>query len=570
MSSLFNQIASYGRNTATNSQSSPLAVLTSELFSRGERSPLNGPRFSAHYRSSAPVDHAGNSLTTARDIGQLTTAQTLTDYVDGVNSNIDPSDYYRFTLNTDSVVNFSASGVTGNVSAELIQYTDSGQDIGFSSGARLKAGTYFVRVYQDAIFGPTSGTNYSLTLSATPFQPPVDHAGNSLTTARDIGQLTTAQTLTDSIDSVNSNIDPSDYYRFTLNTDSVVNFSASGVTGNVSAALIQHTDSGQNISFSSGARLTAGTYFIRVYQDAMFGSTSATNYALTLSATPFQASVDRVGNSLTTARSIGRLAAPRILTDSIDSVNSNIDPSDYYRFTLNTDSVVNFSASGVTGNVSAALIHHTDSGQDSYFSSGARLTAGTYFVRVYQDAIFGPTSGTNYSLTLSATPFQASVDHAGNSLTTARDIGQLTTAQTLTDSIDSVNSNIDPSDYYRFTLNTDSVVNFSASGVTGNVSAALIQHTDSGQDSYFSSGARLTAGTYFVRVYQDAIFGPTSGTNYSLTLSATPFQASVDHAGNSLTTARDIGQLTTAQTLTDSIDSVNSNIDPSDYYRFTL
>jgi hypothetical protein len=297
------------------------------------------------------------------------------------------------------------------------------------------------------MFPAPTGTNYNLSLAATPFEPPTDGAGNTLRTARNIGELTTPQTFTDFVASINSNIDPVDYYRFTLDTASTVDLSVIGANGTVGATLIQDSngnrrvDPGEAIGFTGiqfgsspgtlTTRLTAGTYFLSVAQGGMFGAPGGTDYSLTLAATPFELPPDLAGNTLRTARNIGELTTPQTFTDYIDGVNSNIDPNDYYRFTLDTASILNLSLLGASGSVSAALIQDVNrnrvvdagevigSANPQFGSSTATLTAllepGTYFIRLYQDGFFGATGGTDYTLDLATTPVSLAIEDISTS-----------------------------------------------------------------------------------------------------------------------------------------------------------
>jgi hypothetical protein len=384
-----------------------------------------------------------DSLRTARNLGRITTPVSISD---SVNSS-DLTDYYRFTLDTASIVDLSVVGVSSGMRAILIEDRDRDRvvDIGETIGsantlfggsignltARLTAGTYFIQAVQETMFASPAGTNYSFTLSATPFDPPPDLVGNTLRTARNIGQITTPETFTDFVAGFNSNIDPVDYYRFTLDTTSTLNLSVAGTTGGIGVSVIQDingnriVDAGEVIG-SSGATLTAGTYFLQVSQGGMFGTPEGANYSLTVSATPFDPPPDLAGNTLRTARNIGQITTPETFTDSIDGFNSNIDTSDYYRFRLETTSNLNLSLVGVSDRVSVELIQDVNRNSivdtnevirsvSPMFGSSTvtlteRLDPGTYFIRAYQDVFFGTVGGTNYKLTLAATPFDPLLD----------------------------------------------------------------------------------------------------------------------------------------------------------------
>ncbi|WP_146220251.1 PPC domain-containing protein, partial [Microcystis aeruginosa] len=131
----------------------------------------------------------------------------------------------------------------------------------------------------------------------------------------------------------------------------------------------------------------------------------------------------------------------------------------------------------------------------------------------------------------------SSVDLAGNTLATARDITIGAAPTTYSDFVGSTDSN----DYYRFSIGTTSNFSLNLTGLSANANVSLldsngrvITKSTNGGTSNESITRQLNAGTYYVRVY------PRSGsTNYNLSLAAAPL-AIPDNAGNTLATARDI------------------------------
>ena len=156
-----------------------------------------------------------------------------------------------------------------------------------------------------------------------------------------------------------------------------------------------------------------------------------------------------------------------------------------------------------------------------------------------------------------------SLDNAGNSLATARNIGALSSSQTFSDWVGSDDTN----DYYRFNLSQASSFALTLKGLSAdadvqllNSSGAQVAISQAGGNTAESINSALAAGTYYVRVY------PYSGnTTYNLSLSATP-TTPPDNAGNTLTAARNIGTLSSSQTFSDWVGSDDTN----DYYRFDL
>jgi len=535
--------------------------------------------------AAAPLDNAGNTTAAARNIGTLTGSQTYRDFV----GSLDTNDYYSFSLGTNSNFSLSLSGLAADADVQVLN--SAGTVIGGSYSAastseaisltNQAAGTYYVRVYQYS-----GDTYYNLGLSATP----VDNAGNTLATARNIGALNyTTQTFSDWVGSLDTN----DYYRFTTAYASNLSVVLNGLSADANLQLIRDAnsngviDAGEVLQASSltgtaadainFSNLAAGTYFIRAYQ-----ASGNTNYNLALAATP----LDYAGNTTDTARVIGKLSSPQVFNDFVGANDTN----DYYRFSIGTASNVSLllsdlvSGSTTTGAVAAdadvrVLRRNADgtttlvagsynSGSASENLNLTNLAAGIYYVQVYRYA-----GDTTYTLSLNSTPYTPP-DNAGNTLGTARDIGTLssTTAQAYTDFVGSIDTN----DYYRFNLSANSNLSVLLNGLTADADLQLIRDTNSNgvvdagevlQSSLLDGTVaesitvnNLAAGSYFVRVY------PYSGdTNYSLSFSA-PFAAPPDNAGNTLSTARNIGTLSTAQTYTDWVGSADTN----DYYSFNL
>jgi|GEM_PF-968057 len=500
--------------------------------------PFNG--INSNYRlslSASPTfDGAGNSLSTARNVGTLTSNLTFNDFVGAADTN----DFYRFNLNTGSNFNLSLSGLTADADVELIQdfnnngFVDDGEILARSINSAtnpetlsrlLSAGSYYVRVYPFL----SSNTNYSLSLGA------VAVGDNTLATATNLGALTTSRTVTDFV----GNTDADDFYRFTLNSDRSVGVFLDGLSADADIQLIRDfnnngiADSSDILAESIRAgsaseaifsNLSAGTYFVRVLQFS-----GNTNYSLTL--TPL---VDGAGSTLGTAANLGTLSGSRTVNDVIGA----IDPSDIYRFSLNTSSRLNLELDGIDAYANAQIIQDlngnglidsneilaattrniSDLGSSSL---AATLNAGNYFVRVLPSN----NANTRYSLNLTTTAI--ALDGAGNTLATARNLGILAGSVTLQDFVGASDRN----DYYRFSLTGNTNFNLLLSGLTDDADVQLIRDlngnglVDAGEvlrlsdlsgTSSESINLNLGAGSYFIRVYP---FGD-SNTTYTLNLSA--------------------------------------------------
>jgi preprotein translocase subunit SecB len=115
-----------------------------------------------------PIDNAGNTITSARNLGTFGSAtQTFSDWV----GSTDTADYYKFTLASTSNLRLTLTGLSGDADVELLNSRGTRIAASLSSGSNseainasnLVAGTYYVRTW------PMSGvsTNYQLGLTAT-------------------------------------------------------------------------------------------------------------------------------------------------------------------------------------------------------------------------------------------------------------------------------------------------------------------------------------------------------------------------------------------------------------------
>ncbi|BBD58390.1 peptidase [Nostoc sp. HK-01] len=488
-----------------------------------------------------------NTIGTAVNVGTLSGNRTYSGSV----GSTDLNDYYRFTLGSASNFSLNLSGLSADADVELLNSSGVAIASSLNSGSssesissHLTAGNYYVRVYPYS--STTTSYNLSLTASAD--------AGNSLTLARNIGTLSGTRTFNDFVGSTDLN----DYYRFTLGSASNFSLNLSGLSADADVVLLNSSGVAIASSALSGttsesinSHLAAGNYYVRVYP---YGSVN-TSYNLSLTA-----SAD-AGNSLTLARNIGTLSGTRTFNDFVGSTDLN----DYYRFTLGSASNFSLNLSGLSADADVVLLNSSGATIQSSALAGTasenisrQLTAGNYYIRVY------PYSGnTNYTLALSATAIPTIVDGAGNTLATARNIGNLSSSRSFQDFVGSIDTN----DYYRFALTQNSNFSLALNGLSADADVQLLNSTGGVIVSSAASGSnaesinrQLTAGTYYVRVY------PYSGnTNYNLTLAATAV-SQPDGAGNTLATARNIGTLSSSQSFQDFVGTIDTN----DYYRFNL
>ncbi|MDK2459957.1 pre-peptidase C-terminal domain-containing protein [Aphanizomenon sp. PH219] len=489
----------------------------------------------------APLDYAGNTRATARNVGTLTGSQSFNDWV-GIS---DTNDYYSFNVGTQSNLSLNLTGLTANADVQLLNssggvITTSAKTATTSESiaSLLSAGAYFVRVYRSS-----GDTNYSLSLNATP----VDSAGNTLVAARNVGALTGTQSFSDWVGSVDTN----DYYSFNVGTQSNFSLSLTGLTANADVELLD--SSGGVITTSANTDTTSesitsllgtGTYYARVYQFS-----GDTNYSLSLNATP----VDNAGNTRATARKVETLTGSQSFSDWVGISDTN----DYYSFNVGTQSNLSLNLTGLTANADVQLLNSsggviTTSAKTATTSESitSLLNAGSYFVRVYRSS-----GNTNYSLSLT-------VDNAGNTLAKARNVGTLTATQSFSDWIGTADTN----DYYSFNVGTQSNFSLNLTGLTADADVELFNSSGTVISGSYTDGivsesitSLLSAGAYYVRVFQYS-----GDTNYSLSLNAAALP--VDNAGNTLAKARNVGTLTATQSFSDWIGTADTN----DYYSFNV
>ncbi|MCW5316351.1 pre-peptidase [Nostoc sp. KVJ3] len=345
-------------------------------------------------------NRSDNSLATAFDIGTVSNSNNYntSDFVGNIGAVVDGQDYYKFQLNSNGNLTINLNGLGSNANLYLV--TSSGSIVASSlqSGnasesisANLYQGTaYYIRVNQ-----ASSGfTNYNLQISLV--SDPVDNAGNTLATARNINPLTTNSYS----DFVNSS-DNKDYYRFDLTSDALINFSLTPATGNANLDLLDINGNSIQSSNKSGTAidtirqsLNVGTYYVLITPAVGV----ATNYTLDVSAQAIAA--DQAPNISSTARNIGTLNGSQTFNDFV----GNIDTYDYYTFKSTTNGVFNLTLSGLIDNADVQLLDSNANAIQTSAQSGnsnetinANLGVGTYYVRVYTSGL----ANTFYTLNLS-------------------------------------------------------------------------------------------------------------------------------------------------------------------------
>ena len=424
--------------------------------------------------ATAIADGAGNDINTAQDIGALgATAVTKTDWV----GDIDTEDYYKFSLTENSTLNLNLSGLTQN--ADLYLMDSNGSEITYSIQEgktdesilnNLTPGTYYVRV-NTSYYSNGEDTNYNLKLSATAI---ADGAGNDITTAKDLGAVSSVQNLTDWVGS----LDQSDYYKLSLTQNSNLKLDLTGLSGD--AVLYLHDSEGNQITYSDNddtaneaiaQNLGAGLYYLQV------AGSADTTYNLGVSATALTYSpANIVGNTLSQNLNIGALGTTQNFSDFVGNPHGiKQDETDYYTFSIPSASSVNLKLTGLTAN--ADLYLYDSNGypiaNSSDFSSvdetiSQNLNAGTYRIGVLSNN----SANTGYNLQASASAFPN--NGAGESFDKALPLGILSSAISYDDW---VGQSIDPSDYYQFQLDQNRVVNVNLSNVSDSISVNIYDNS---------------------------------------------------------------------------------------------
>lgn len=456
----------------------------------------------------------------------------------------DRVDFYKFRASGQVNFNLALSGLRTNASVRLLNARRSPIAVSNQSGKRaeqisatLDSGLYYVQVQS---LDRRGTTRYNLRTSSTSV-PPVIEDG-TFVTASDLGVLTTTAVRQNSL----GGNDPADFYKLTLPDLANLQVRVTGGDIRTQLTLIRDinanglVDNNEVLSSSSfGANsladitqdLPSGTYFVRVEST----STQSNPYQLEVIPTLFGGNgLPDPGDSLPTARDLGNLSGT---TSFKEYVGPLLDPKDIYRFTVNDLSQLQITRTGPSRDPKVQLVRDSnnngliDSGEvfnNNQFaittdSATVDLPIGTYFIVVEPGGIL-VNLPTVYQMDLVVTPYGGSgLPDPGNTLFTARDLGVLSGASSLKEYV----GVLDPSDFYKFTVNTP--INFQATSSSSNsIDLLLIQDTNN--NGFIETSERLRsgigdlrttalqAGTYFASV--EPRFSGQS-TNYDLSLIVT-------------------------------------------------
>ncbi len=567
--------------------------------------------------TSTNLRNGGRTFASATNLGVLSGTQSIQDN-QGVSS-LNPNSFYRFTLNTQSNVNLTLTGLSGDAdialrdSAGNLLRDSAGTLIGISarygytqdesiSLAGLASGEYYITIEQD-----NGDTAFKLNLSAIQTGLFPDNPNNLLANEFELNNVWGNLTQTGTI----SNVNASDTYHFDNPfISSNYRLSLSGLSSDVDIRVVRDANSngivdrGDQISasFRIGTAnesidlqgLGTGEYFIQVHQGSV-GST--TGYRLTIDNQPGTGLSTEPNDTINQAYDLATLNGSRhfngVFTGRAGVIGVTGNTQDFYRFRLGTTSDFSLSLTGMTSNANVEVIR--DANQNGIIDFGEvvalstspgvnaeailmqGLGAGEYIVRVYQDTNDTLTN-TNYSLSLQASPGLGLPGLPGST-------SEIKTLNGVREFGGTIN-NRRPTDLYFFDLTTRSDFQLDLSGLRGNLDVRVYADTnrngviDFGESmigSSLRSGSQsesinlqgLQSGRYIVRIDQGTATG-LEFSNYVLRLEANPTSSTFVNDNNSLSRASSLGSLTNSWNNSRSISDFVGTSDTQDFYSFTV
>lgn len=462
--------------------------------------------------SSIPIDPPPrNPLSSATNLGNLTTLAVQRTVSGTVNGISDRNDHFRFTLDRTATIRIVLHNLSAD--ADLVLLDRAGRTVAWSTRSgtsddsiarSLGAGTYYVRV--DAV--GSGAARYRLSYSnasvrGAPGWPPASVS---------LGDLTAVSSDRSSEGSVNRVGDLDDYFRFDLTSPHTMRIGLRQLSAD--ADLYLYSASGTLIASSTGSGteddtilrpLARGTYYIRVKaHDAGSVAYRLTYRNLTAAAPP--------GSTLQTAYDLGDATGQSAWRTLDGTVNSRTNDDDYYRFTVSGTRTVRIELRGLSADADLHLldasgteIARSDNPGRADDTLQRSLAAGTYHIRV--DAYDAGTIRYRlaYRDQTPTEPVRRSPD--------AIDIGDATNVAARSVS-GTVNAASDPADRFRFTLSERRPVTLHLRDLTGD--ADLYLYDASGRQIAWSSAfdsadetieRTLDAGTYEVAV---RAYGPST------------------------------------------------------------
>ena len=413
------------------------------------------------------VAEPNNTLAQAVNLNLIQAGQSYDDVV----GTADTVDYFRFQVRARGPLEARLLQTGGDGHAYVLLFHDKNGDGAIGAGERIAtSGTEPVsnaenltmpvvepgNVYYLGVFRATGTTaKYGLRVV-------VDYAGNTPSTARDLGEVPLATTVIDFIGSspAPSYNDPLDAYKVRLIGESPSatlhaqlepaaggSFDSPGPrigyakddngNGALDPGEISFNDQGDagHRYFSLGFGNVGDAYIV-----VGANGTDYQDYRLTLD-------VNQVGNSLESATNLGTLNGLITQSETVWCTPTFFANEDFYSFTLPAKAEVAFPAIAQADDVRWEVRNATGSVNSSAIARiGFRraLDAGTYTIMVSQTQA-ATSRPVDYSLRITA-------DFAGDGPLTARKLGTISNFTRVNDYVATVVSGEDARDYFSFTL----------------------------------------------------------------------------------------------------------------------
>lgn len=528
----------------------------------------------SRYRLTLSIHTDDELLTTATDLGTIAPNWPALTAANSLYGPTEFQDYYRFNASANVPLRLALSGLSNDINVQVLN----------KNGVLVAQASAALAAVEDITFTPTySGLFYARvwtgaqTYSKYRLDITRDVTSDDLfVSATSVGTLTAdrpAVRLREYIGQLDAtHHDMQDYYRFALTSTATVRFNFSANFEEAEFELLDQL--GRVIPLQRTIEndvenllvegLAAGRYVLHVFKDHTAAQVSLA-YFLTMGINIHS------DDFATNATDLGLfdMAIHRSMR-LIDFVGGETDVQDYFTFTLPVASAIHFSLSVESADLSIGIWHV--GGSESMGSTTVDLlmsktsysptfSAGTYLVNILAS---NRTLASNYAFTLS-------IDNQGDDVEgLANQLGMLVPVQRPTVRASStVGGPLDLQDCYRFTLQTPGNVYVALSGLTADLSIAILDRWGRMLNTQPLSSAanaesivlnNLPVDTYFIRIYPEA--GATAS-NYDLGVS-------LENGDDLPSQATPLGVLDIVTRPTVTFEGSVGRADIQDYYRVRL
>ncbi|MDZ8055270.1 MAG: FG-GAP-like repeat-containing protein [Aulosira sp. ZfuVER01] len=491
-------------------------------------------------------DNAGNTLNTALNINLTANSQTFSDWI-GLD---DTNDYYGFNLSGRSSLNLALNGLSANANVELlnsngglIARSENANNIAESMNGTLDGGRYYIRVYQGA---NNASTNYNLSVAAqNNSQPDITWRHST------IGQNALWQMNGDSL------LNAAYFSQLGDNNwkiEGTADFNRDGKSDQV----WRNSATGQNALWYMNGTTVLGTAYFNSLADTnwkiagtadfnrdgqadIVWRNSATgqnalwymNNTTLLSAVYFNTLADNNWKIEGTADFNNDGQSDLVWRNSASGQNAlwymnnaTLLSSVYFNSLADNNWKIEGTADFNRDGKSDLVWRNSATGENAlWYMNNATFLGGVYFNKL---------ADTNWKIASVGSRFNEPnlIDVAGNSTANAFNTGTINGNGILRDRLDATDSN----DYYWFNVATSSNFSLSLNGFSADfnvqlldINGAFIQGSTNTGTTAESISRQLTAGNYYIRVYQSG----NATSSYNLNFTSTP---SID-PGNTLATA---------------------------------